>query len=239
MASKYFMSTPGRGPGQMPDLVVRRELSGDDPTVITDGGPFVVTNVNCTPALNNIGGIPMCQFAGAGASTDGSQTQVRLDGIRPQASAILRMCGLFRSADLTHQFAAVFSVIDTSIIASNPTDVIGFRKAASATSFTMFARKASGTEETATAGGITLAADTTYFYEFVIKRDANTAGKGRMDLYVAPYVAGNLAPRVGSMDIATQLPDTVDLAASRAFLAGGAVTTLFYWGAWGWSQEAA
>lgn len=230
-------NSPSRGPGQCPDHIVNRFLSADDPTPITDGGPFVVTNVNCTPALNNVGGYPLIELAGAGASTDGSQTQVRLDGIRPQASKQLRMYGTFRTADLTHQSYIGFSVIDTSLIASTPTDHIGIRRATTATAWTMCARKASGTEETAVAGNITLAVDTLYFYELVITRDANTAGKGTMNVYMGAYSPGNSVPLVGTMYVATQLPDTVDLAASRGFLAGGSVTTKWYWGGWGWNQE--
>lgn len=224
---------------RVPDLVTRREYWGDDPTTITDGGPFVVTNVNCTPALNSIGGVPMVQLAGAGAGTDAHQVQVRLDGLRPQGGKILRQYFQFRSADLaSHEFGFGFSVLDTSILATNPTDVIGIRKLTTATKFTAFARKASGTEETSSLGGLTLENDLLYDGCLEILRDPATAGKGVMNVYLgASLTAGGLIPHLGAFNIATQLPDTVDLAASRAWRAGGAVTTIGYLGCWGWTVE--
>ena len=77
-----------------------------------------------------------------------------------------------------------------------------------------------------------------YDYELVLTRDANTAGKGVLDFYLGGSLqAGGQMQLAGRMFIATQLPDTVDLGAGRAFLAGGSVTTKCYFGGWGWRQD--
>lgn len=239
MSNKYSLFGSGRGPGQVPDLSTRHVIYGDDPILLATGDTFTVTTVNCTPALNCIGGVPALQLAGAGGATDGYQIQASADSIRPQAGKPLKIAGFIRSADWTHQnFTIGFNAVDTTVIASDSTDLVHIQ-AASSGLFKGRARKASGTAEMTTFGHPALVNDSWYFFEVVLVRDASTAGKGRLTLYLSDPnpLPGATATYVQSWDVPTQFPDTVDLAVTFAWQ-GVSVTTLGHLGQIGWEQEA-
>lgn len=238
MANRISLFGSGRGPGSVPDVVCRHTVSAGDPILLATGDSFTVATVNCTPAVNCIGGVPALQLAGAGGATDGYQIQYTGDAIRPQPSKPLRMAGFIRSADWTHHnFTLGFNAVDTTIIASDSTDFLHIQ-AASSGLFVGRARKASGAAQTTTFGHPVLVNDSWYFFEIVLVRDASTAGKGRMTFYLSdPNPAAGASPTyIQAWDVPTQFADTVDLAPAFAWQ-GVSVTTLGHLGQWGFEQE--
>jgi hypothetical protein len=210
------------------EYLINDEITFNRPQHIITLHPFTRTDVNCTPIINNIGNRPCIEMAGAGAATDGSQFQYGTAGLLIEAGKPLRIRFSYRSADMsTHEMVFGVAAVDTTLIASDPTDFILVDLATASLTPTLRSRKASGTAESA-ALPITLANDTWYDTELVITRDATTAGRAYVQVYHgASLASGANLPLIATIPISTQCPDTVNLAPCFGFQ-GTSVTTKFY-----------
>lgn len=216
--------------GTRDEMLYNETVRFNQPRNIITLHPFTITNTNCTPAITNIGGRPCVSLAGAGAGTDGSNFCIGVAPILLMAGKSCRIKGAFRSTDMTnHEFAFGLGVVGTGIIAADPTDHVMIRKLTSVTAPSIRARKASGTAETLTLATGALANDTWYDFELVITPDATTSGKGRIQVFFGASVAGGTSiPYLTTVDIATQMPDTVKIAPFFGWRAGSTVTTAAY-----------
>lgn len=211
-----------------------------DGSSIVDNGVFAYDSTNSTAVLDFIGGRPVINMTNSGSTaTDGTQAQVVTGCMQPQAGKeVVVRCGV-RMSTATQDFAFGIAALDTSAIASDPTDHIMIRKLAADTKFSLRARKASGTAETWTLDP-TVSADTWYDIYFKVTRDATTAGKGYVEVLInSGRSAGDDLGRdcVQNILIATQLPDTVDLAPFFAFRAGSAANVSCYVNYLGWAFQ--
>lgn len=217
-----------------PQVAFDQTYFGNDPRLVNTGQPFTVTNVNVSPAIVNQDtfDIPMVSMAGAGAGTDGHQHQWSDAGYQLHPG---KECGFITelaSADITnHEFFVGYAAIDTSIIASAPTDYIGIRKTTGQTRFQLVARKASGTEQVFDLAMPVVANDTLYTFSVLITPDRTTAGMARVVVRcgVGLQPGGTLSVVFDGV-VTTQAPDTVDLSIARAWRAGAAVTTIGLFG---------
>jgi hypothetical protein len=216
---------------------VGRIAHGADGASIVDNGIFAYDSTNSTAVLDFIGGRPVINMTNSGSTaTDGTQAQVVTGCIQPQAGKDVVLRCAYRGSTASQDFAFGIANLDTSAIASDPTDHIMIRKLAADTKFSLRARKASGTAETWTLDP-TVAADTWYDIYIKIRRDVTTAGKGIVEVLIN---SGRDASANAGLDytqtmlIATQFPDTVDLAPFFAWRAGSAANVSGYVNYLGW-----
>lgn len=228
------------GAGVRPARLAFKEYSGMDAGALVNGNDFTITNVASTVlSQNNIGGRPVWDFTNAGSgATDGVQLQVPAGCILLQPGKTVRLKGSVRMTTTTQEFFVGLAAIDTSIIASAPTDYIGMRKLTTETLWRAVTRKASGTAETWGIAGA-IAADTWYDFEVVIKLDPSIAGRGNLTVYNnSGASAGNpIGNSNGNGGVAAQMPDTVLLSPAIAWRAGSAANVSCYVGQFGWVVE--
>lgn len=222
------------GPAIRPEVTALWGFWGGDASFITDNAKAAWDMTAVTPVMDFIGGRPCLALTNSGSTaTDGAQAQATQGFIQPQAGKEIQICGSFRMTTNTQEFSLGLAIIDTSVIASAPTDLILLEKLTTVTAPSLKARKATGTVETWTLGK-TLLVDTWYDFSMRLVRDASTAGKGNAQVYI-----GESLNAKGTMEvlfngtIATQFPDTVDLAPTLAWRAGSAANVSGYIGHFG------
>jgi len=184
--------------------------------------PFTVTNVNCTPALTNVGGRPCVSLAGAGSATDGSNFCYGTASHMLVAGKRTRIHFGIRSADATnHEWIFGLNTVTTTGMAnlSGGTASANFavlRKLKTETTPKFHCRKASGTAEISSTSQ-TYVADQWHDYEVVIEMDPSVAGRGR----VTVFCRVNLGNPVKIHEaVLGALPDTVVTALLFGFLEG-------------------
>jgi hypothetical protein len=216
-----------------------RLITGADADALIDNELFALDATAVTPSLDYIGNRPVIVLTNSGSTaTDGAQFQVTAAHIRPRASKEIVVKCSYRGTTASQDFAFGLAAIDTSAIASDPTDFIRLQKLAAASAFSVGARKASGTAETWTTSP-TVEADTWYDMMIRVVRDSSTAGKGIVQVWMkeGAELGVNMNDYVQTLEIATQLPDTVDLAPYFAFRAGSAANVSAYVSHFGWAYE--
>lgn len=159
--------------------------------------PFTITNVNCTPAISNVGGFGCVNLGGAGAATDGSNFCDAVASYKMRAGKQTRMWWGWRAADAAaHAFAFGLTTVTTTFTANHDggtpaADFLCLTKAATASTAYLRARLNSGTAEAVTLQW-TPANDTWYWFEVTILPDETTATQGRILVDVwTPGVAGS------------------------------------------------
>lgn len=209
---------------------------------ILDNGDFAWDATAVTPVLDFIGGRPCVNLTNSGSTaTDGAQFQVVTGCYQFQAAKKVHLFGSVRGTTVDQDWSFGWAALDTSVVASEPTDHAAWQKLAAATQPSVRMRKASGTAQATNALNLTFAANTWYDWEMIVTRDPSTAGVGRVQLYMASGV--NPGDPIGSAPIyegtfGSQVPDTVDLAPYGAFRAGSAANVSCYLGHFGWLIEA-
>lgn len=184
--------------------------------------PFTITNVNCTPALANVGGRPCVSLAGAGAATDGSNFCFATAAHMLVAGKRTRLFFSVRSADATnHEWCVGIGTVTTTAMAnlSGGTPSANFvylRKLKTELIPKVISRKASGIAEIASCN-LTQADATWYDFEVVIDMDPTTAGYGRVRVFCRTN--GGSPVLVLDTNLGA-LPDTVVTALVFGFLEG-------------------
>jgi len=206
------------------------EVYGNDPTWLVDNGLFAFDGTNVTPTLGNVGNRPCLNMTNSGSTaTDGGQFQITAASILLAAdSKQARIKFAYRGTTATQDVAFGLANIDTSIIASDPTDFIMIRKLAAETTFTLRCRKASGTVFTASAVPV-IAADTWYDGEIVMTY-STVANQSRVQVYLGSNIAaGGIIPMVlDSVVPDSAFPNTVNMASFQAWRAGSAANVSGY-----------
>lgn len=223
-----------------PKVSSRIQVYGSDASALVDGSLFAWDTINCAPTLDFIGGRECFALTNSGSlATDGAQAQVPAGCIQPQAGKQVRIKFAFRMTATDQEFSFGLAAIDTSIIASEPTDHFALQKVTGVTSPVIRARKSSGTAQATNALAITFAVDTWYDAELILTRDVSTAGMGKVECYISSGVSGGgvLAPLYNGT-FASQIPDTVDLAPYFAWRAGSAANVSGYVAYYGVEVEA-
>lgn len=207
---------------------------------ILDNGAFAWDATAVTPVLDFIGGRPCVNLTNSGSTaTDGAQFQTVTGCYQLQAAKKVHLYGSVRGTTVTQDWSFGWAALDTSAIASEPTDHAAWQKLAATTNPSIRMRKASGTAQTTNALNLTVVADTWYDWEMIIIRDPSTAGVGQVKLYMGSGVnPGDPIPLIHEGTFASQVPDTVDLAPYGAFRAGSAANVSAYLGHFGWIIEA-
>ena len=184
--------------------------------------PFTITNVNCTPAITNVGGRPCVSFAGAGAATDGSNFCDAVAGFMLVAGKQTRITFGVRSADGTaHEWNVGLSTVTTTSQAniSGGTPAANYAllyKTDAQTTVKFGSRKGSGTAEVATTT-LTYESAKWYDFEIIITPHATIAGQGQIDVFVRT----DGGPPIRILDTQQgSLPDTVVTALVFGFLEG-------------------
>jgi len=184
--------------------------------------PFTITNVNCSPAITNVGGRPCVSLAGAGSATDGSNHCDAVASLMLVAGKQTRITFGVRSADATaHEWNVGLSTVTTTSQAniSGGTPAANYAllyKTEASTAVRFGSRKGSGTAELATTS-LTVADATWYDFEIVITMDGSIAGQGR----IVVNVRTNGGAPVKILDTQQgSLPDTVVTALVWGFLEG-------------------
>ena len=219
------------GVATRPSVIAELGYFGNDSAWLTDNDTFAWDSTSCTPTLNNIGGRPCIDLTNTGSTaTDGAQFQSTVAAILLGTSTqTYTQKGSFRMTTATQDIAFGLSAIDTSIIASNSTDLIRLQKLSAATAFSITYRKASGTAAVTGTFGPTIAADTWYDYELVVSKANSTTGSGRIKVYMGTDVAaGGSLSLVFDQVIATEFPDTVKMASLGAWRTGSAANVSAY-----------
>lgn len=215
----------------VPNFTYRLELQGVElAQALVDNTPWAADATAVTPALDFIGGRPCINLTNSGSTaTDGAQFQLTAGHIQPQAGKKIRIKWGMRMSTTDQDWSFGLAAVDTSVIASEPTDHFGVQKLAAVTQPKIRARKASGTAQTSNDLAITFAADVWHDFELILTRDSTTAGQGEVLLYGKANANPN---EIGTVlyqgTFATQIPDTVDLAPYMAWRAGSAANVSGY-----------
>ena len=227
------------GPGGQSEVTIRRAIYfGESQSLITLH-PFTITNTNCTPTVSNVGtsprGRPCANFAGAGASTDGSNFAFGVAGILLQAGKAARARFSYFSADIAnHEMAFGFGVVGTGMIASDPTDYVMLRFTTGQTVPHLRCKKANANGQDValnisaveTAGA--LVSSIWYDFEFEVTPDPVVSGAGRIRVWLGRN--GGAKVLIYDDAFGAGIPDTVKMAPFVSGRAGGAVTTIWSWG---------
>jgi len=237
MAYDYFVNDIWDS-GKIPSRIGERMVWGSDADALVDNALFAWDSTAVTPTLDFIGNRACFAFTNSGSTaTDGSQFQVTAAHIRPMEAKEITLRWGYRGTTATQDASFGLAAIDTSQIASAATDYIKVEKLAASTSFTLSARKASGTAESFTLAGLTAVVDTWFDFCMRIKR-SSTAGMGLVTVTAAVGgVPGGNLTTVFSESFATQLPDTVDLSPYGAWRAGSAANVSGYVPYFGWLYQ--
>lgn len=230
-------------PPQVPLWDARYEWLPDN-NAILDTSLATITSVNAAagyPKIGSQGGRAALLVKTAGAATDGANIQFGVttaplilaartaSAYGPQVGRrttrfefSIRSDANFSTLGLFAGFAAV----DTSIIASAPTDYIGLLKVTGDTTSPKYvARKASGTAESALVGGFPSFASAAWYDVAMDFDNGASAGLGNLKIWAKKDGdPGADLDLVANIAIATQFPDTVALLPSLAIFNGSAGT---------------
>lgn len=228
-----------QGVGGLSEVLIRRAIYFGESQSLISLHPFTITPVNCTPAVTNFGtspkGRPCGTFHGAGAGTDGINMCFGAASLLMMPGKAQRFQFSYASADITnHEMAFGAGVVGTGMIATDPTDYVMIRKLTTETTFTIRWRKANGTVRTfaiplALVNNVAaLANNVWYDLEFEVTPDLAVSGQGRIRAWVA--INGGAKVQVCDFVAPDMIPDTVNIAPFCSGRAGGAVTTLWYFG---------
>lgn len=223
------------GAGIVPSALSRGELWPGNGLMLIAVGAMTKTEVNCTPVFDFIGGRPCISCTGAGAATDGVQWQVPTGIYQLQTGKTAVLKASFRLGVITQEVSFGWAALDTTVIASDPTDITGVQKLTGATALQVHNRKASGTAVNSSFNPVTLAIDTWYDLEYRIKK--TDTGQGQATLFLGNGLSPGGQMTSYKHDLGSQVPDTVDLAPYFAWRAGSAAAVTGYFGYFGWSIE--
>lgn len=242
MATKYFASEGpfDEGVGVRSLSLAKGHYDGTHVGLVTTGNVFTITSSNVTPVQASVGGRPCINITNSGSgATDG----VNWTGV---AASIIAQPGKRHIVGFSYYSAVQtdtdvlfgLGVVGTTLFASDPTNHVMVRKLAAASSFSVRARKSSGTAETYTLPNTTLTAAHWWDFQLVFT-PSSTAGLGRVQVYAGvDLTAGQAIPLVFDNNIATQSPDTVALAPIFAVRAGSSANITHYVGHYAYSVEA-
>ena len=228
------MFTEGQGVRPKTNLII--EIEGGDLLAVLDNGLLAYDATAATAVNDFIGGRPCINMTNSGSGATDVVNGQSGRCLQPQAGKIVRVKGSFRMTTTTQEFFLGLAATDTNIFSTYPTDYLAIRKATGDAVFYLVSRKASGTEAT-WALTPTIAVDTWYDFEIVAKRDASTAGKGSVQVYLGVADPGNVIPQAFNGTVETQFPDTVDLGLSLGWRAGSAANVSGYVGCLGLQVE--
>ena len=224
------MSSIFRSVGTRPLKNANVEVYGNDASWLVDNGQFAWDSTNVTPTLGNVGGRPCLNLTNSGSTaTDLSQFQTTAASILMATDAKTHVLKFsYRGTTATQDIAFGWAAIDTTIIASDPTDFIMFRKLAAETTFTLRTRKASGTAYTVSATPV-IAADAWYDGEIRATYSA-TANMSRVQVFMSANASPGapLTQVLDSLIPDTAFPNTVNMASFGAWRAGSAANVSGY-----------
>lgn len=206
------------------------EVYGNDASWLVDNGLFAWDSTNVTPTLGNVGGRPCVNLTNSGTlATDLAQFQVTAASLlMGTADKTFTLKFSYRGSTATQDIAFGWANIDTTIIASDPTDFIMIRKLAAETTFTLRTRKASGTAYTVSTTPV-IAADTWYDGE-IRATYSSTSNASRVQVFLSSGAAGGspLAQVLDALIPDSAFPNTVNLAGFGAWRAGSAANVSGY-----------
>lgn len=223
------------GRNMVPTQLAKGEVWASNGTALLTAGIFTITPTNCTPVFDYIGGRACVSMTGAGAATDGAQWQVPAGIYQFQTGKTAIYKAGIRMTGVTGSWRLGWAAIDTSIIASDPTDIAMLEKLTGATAFRSYTRKASATAVAGNTMLPTVAADTWYDIEIAFTKLDTSVGQMTVALG-AGLSPGQQLNYSTTYLINGSFPDTVDLSPSLAFLAGTGNAT-GYWAYQGWAVE--
>lgn len=217
-------------------LASRSIWPGNGADLLTAGGFTVTVGGGATPIFDYIGGRPCFAMTNTGSTaTDGCQFQVPQGIYQLQAGKRAIIKTAIRMTTTTQEFRFGWCAIDTSMIASDSTDLCVADKLTGVTAIRGYTRKASGTALAGSSCPMTLAADT--WYDLAIECVGVSTGVGYMNLYYGSALSPGGQLNSMRIDFASGFPDTVDLAPSFAWRAGSAANVSGYFSYFGWSIE--
>lgn len=185
---------------------------GMDNNFIGTSQEFTRTDVSSTPTQSFLSDRPALLTAGTTA-LHGNTWKLTGAALRPQANKTIYIFGSFYLANIGSEICAGTSIVTDTTPYTDSTDFLHIQKLTAATGFTLRSRKASGTAYSATIGHPTLVIATWYTWALAITRDADTAGKGRVQFGLGYGLSAfTTFQYVASFDIPTQFPDTVSQA---------------------------
>ena len=223
-------------------IMSERMVYFDNPQSVITLHPFTVTLVTITAPVGHVGGRPAILPAGMAAATDGGNYWVGTAAIRPQAAKKIEFVTTLYSATWADtKWVAGLAVVGTGVTAgifggTAPTDYALISKDTDTSTIVGRCRKASGTALAVDCNHSVPANATWQRLHVIMTRDADTAGKGRVQV---AFGADSLeqVPTVLDYVFPTQFPDTVSMAMGFGWLSGANNTALSH-GKFGWRIHA-
>jgi hypothetical protein len=214
-------------------------VHGGDPLAI-NSARATVTSVNAAAGYPKFGvagdrsAILLATAAGSAAVTDGTQIQfavttgflknsVPASSLKPIVfnRGAKFACGFYAASDIaTMEMFFGFAAIDTTVIASLPTDAAGLLKLTGDANFRLYGRKASGTAESNLIGNMPTLANASWI-DLMFEWVPTATGEGYVTVFAkVGGLAGESLSEIGKIKLVTQSPDTVLLAPTVAWRVG-------------------
>jgi hypothetical protein len=218
-----------QGRGVRSPILAQFHLSALNNADLADNGKIAYDSEETALTQVSIGGRPMFKALNTGEDVDDAiQGTGVAASLIPQAGEEILMYGSWRMETLTQEFAQGLTVVDTSIIASDPTDAVLLRKLTAATVPSLHMRSASGTALDV-ALDLTLEVNETYDWMLRVVVDRTVANKAWVEVRMGKGVHGGAEIPILYSGLVTVCP-SVALAPALAWRAGSTANVAGYFG---------